>query len=104
MNRADLASLAENWIAYWHSDSAKPLELSEATDLYDLTYKKPEDLWLLILAIHQRDQSVAIQQVLSAGPIVDLLAMNGNAFIERVEARAPQDPQFARLLAAFPLE
>jgi len=98
MDQPDLGLLADNWIAYWHGDSAKRIELSEATDLYDLTYEEPEKLWLLILEIHHRDQSVTIQEVLSAGPVEDLLAKHGDTFIERVEAEARQDPQFARLL------
>ena len=98
MDQVDLSSLADNWIEYWHGDSAKRIELSEATNLYDLTYEEPEKLWLLILEIHHRDQSITIQQVLSAGPVEDLLAMHGDTFIERVEAEARRDPQFAKLL------
>ena len=98
MNQIDLDLLADNWIEYWLGDSAKRIELSEATDLYDLTYEKPEQLWLLILKIHHRDQSIAIQQVLAAGPIEDLLAKHGDAFIDRVEVEAGRDPLFAKLL------
>lgn len=98
MKHTDLGLLADNWIAYWHGDSAKRVELSEVTDLYDLTFEEPEKLWLLILEIHHRDQSITIQQVLSAGPVEDLLAKHGDTFIERVEAEARRDPQFAKLL------
>jgi hypothetical protein len=98
MNQIDLGLLAANWIAYWHGDSAKRLELSGATYLHDLTYEQPEELWLLILEIHHRDQTIAIQEVLSAGPVEDLLAMHGDTFIERVEAEARRDPLFAKLL------
>ena len=98
MNQIDLGLLADNWVEYWHGDSAKRIELSGATDLYDLTYEEPEKLWLLILEIHHRDQSIAIQQVLAAGPVEDLLAKHGDTFIERVEAEARRDPQFAKLL------
>ena len=98
MNQVDLGLLADNWVEYWHGDSAKRIELSGATDLYDLTYEEPEKLWLLILEIHHRDQSIAIQQVLAAGPVEDLLAKHGDTFIERVEAEARRDPQFAKLL------
>jgi hypothetical protein len=71
---------------------------ADATDLYDLQYNEPETLWLLVLEIHHRDQSIAVQQVLSAGPIEDLLAQHGEAFIDRVEAEARIDPRFAKLL------
>jgi hypothetical protein len=68
------------------------------TDLYDLEYNEPETLWLLILEIHHRDQSQAIKQVLSAGPIEDLLAKHGETFINRVEAETRKDPLFAKVL------
>jgi hypothetical protein len=36
--------------------------------------------------------------VLSAGPIEDLLAQHGDAFIDRVEIEARRDPSFAKVL------
>jgi hypothetical protein len=45
-----------------------------------------------------RDQSQAIKQVLSAGPIEDLLAKHGETFINRVEAETRKDPLFAKVL------
>lgn len=62
---------------------------------YDLLHADPESLWMLILAIYHLDQSPQIDQVLSAGPIEDLLAAHGEAFIKRVEAEAKRDPSFA---------
>ena len=100
MNQNQLSELANAWIAYWHSPEGSPTQEKNAwaTDLYDLEQDDPEALWSLILLIHSRDQSVPIQQVLSAGPIEDLLTMHGEAFIERVEAEARKDPSFANLL------
>jgi hypothetical protein len=100
MNQIELASLAGDWIKYWHAaqGSGDRERYADATDLYDLQYNEPETLWLLILEIHHQDQSIAIQQVLSAGPVEDLLAQHGDAFIDRVEVEARQDPQFAKLL------
>jgi hypothetical protein len=100
MTQDELASLADAWISYRHSPegSAEREKYSWATDLYDLEYHEPETLWLLILEIHRRDKSVAVQQVLSAGPIENLLAIHGESFIERVEAEARKDPAFAKVL------
>jgi hypothetical protein len=100
MNQSELVSLAEDWIRHWHSPngSADRERYSDAADLYDLQYNKPEMLWLLILEIHRQDQSIAIQQVLSAGPVEVLLAQHGDAFIDRVEVEAGRDPLFAKLL------
>jgi hypothetical protein len=57
-----------------------------------------EELWQLIVKIHERDQSIAIQQVLSAGPIENLLSKFGDLYIDRVEEKARKDPSFAKLL------
>jgi hypothetical protein len=83
MDQNELASLADEWIKYWHAPegSSEPERYADATDLYDLEYNEPETLWLLILEIHHRAQSEAIKQVLSAGPIEDLLAKHGETFI-----------------------
>jgi hypothetical protein len=92
--------LAEAWIAYFQAERNSPdcFAAAWATDLYDLEYHHPELLWSLILAIHERDRSARIQQVLSAGPVESLLALHGDKFIERVEAQAKADPAFAKLL------
>ena len=39
-----------------------------------------------------------MQEVLAAGPIEDLLAKHGADFIDRVEAEARNDPNFAKVL------
>ena len=100
MDQNELASLADDWIKYWHAPKSSPERerYVDATDLYDLEYNEPETLWLLILEIHQRDRSGPIQQVLSAGPLENLLAMHGDRFIDRVEMEGRKDPSFAKLL------
>jgi hypothetical protein len=100
MKQDELCSLADAWISYWHAPKGS-LERETnawATDLYDLECNDPETLWLLILEIHHRDQSIVIQQVLSAGPIEELLARHGENFIDRIEAEARKDPLFATVL------
>jgi len=96
----ELLCRADAWIAYWLAPkgSQEREATAWATDLYDLEYHDPETLWQLILTIHSKDQSPRIQEVLSAGPIENLLANYGDAFIERVEVRARKDPKFAKLL------
>ena len=100
MTVEELLGLADAWIVYYLSPVGSPAKEATAwaTDLYDLEYHDPETLWLLILAIHARNQSPRIQEVLSAGPVEDLLAKHGDKFIERVEAQARQDAKFAKLL------
>src|ERR1700739_2209118 len=100
MTRDELLALADDWISYFLAAKASPEReaTAGATDLYELTYHDPETLWLLILAIHAKNQSPRIQAVLSAGPVEDLLAKHGLGFIERVETQARQDSMFAKLL------
>jgi hypothetical protein len=96
----ELNQLADAWIRYWYAPEGSTVrnELSGATDLYELEYYNPEDLWKLILLIHGRDQSNRIQEVLSAGPVEDLLVKHGDSFIDRIETQARLDPQFAKLV------
>jgi hypothetical protein len=100
MTQEELDNLADNWIRYRYAprNSAEAEATAWATDLYDLEYDDPESLWLLILNIHGKDQSARVQEVLSAGPVEDLLAKHGEKFIDRVEAEAQKDPKFAKLL------
>jgi hypothetical protein len=100
MTQDELSALADAWIAYWSAPEGSPerMVLLEASDLHDLEHYDPETLWLLILVIHQKDQSILIQQVLSAGPIEELLTLHGDKFIDRVEAEARRDPHFAKVI------
>jgi hypothetical protein len=100
MTEQELLAHADAWIRYWHAPegSTERDESDWATDLYDLTYDDSETLWKLILAIHSKDQSPTIQQVLSAGPVEDLLDKHGADFISRIEIEARRDPAFAKLL------
>jgi hypothetical protein len=58
----------------------------------------PDSLWQFILTVHKADRSDSICQVLSAGPLEDLLANFGERYINLVEEQARIDPAFARLL------
>jgi len=99
MDQSELSPRAGDWIKYWRAPTSAEREAYvDAADDYDLLRDEPETAWLLILEIHRQDQSMAIKQVLSAGLVEDLLALHGDAFIDRVETKAQQDPQFAKLL------
>jgi hypothetical protein len=100
MHQAELCALADAWIKYRHAPkgSHERATYGWATDLYELEHNEPEMLWLLILEIHRRDQSIFIQERLSAGPMEMLLALHGEQFIDRVEVEARKDPLFAKLL------
>jgi hypothetical protein len=97
-----LNNLADTWVRHWHATKYSE-ERSETfwavQETFDLFFDGgSEELWQLILKIHERDHSIAIQRVLSAGPIEDLLSEFGEQYIERVEDKARKDPAFAKLL------
>jgi len=97
----DIDSLADAWLACWRLpiNSPERAALQWISDLeYELLKKAPELLWLLILAVHGKNQTPRVQEVLAAGPLEDLLGRYGAHFIARVEAKARFDPSFARLL------
>ena len=96
MTHDEMLSLA---VAYWLAveGSSEREATAWATDLYELEYNEPETLWQLILTIHAKDQSPRIQEVLSAGPVENLLDKHGDRFIERVGMQARR-PRFVRVL------
>jgi hypothetical protein len=101
MTDSELISFAEGWIAFWNAqDGSKEREaLSWVWDKeYDLMQKEPEQIWQLILEVLRLNSSDNIQEVLSAGPLEDLLAKYGELFIGKVETEAKSNPLFAQLL------
>jgi hypothetical protein len=100
MTQDAIAELADAWIRYSQApeDSAESGDFDLAMKFHDIEYHQPEILWAMILAIHSRDQSIHIKEVLSAGPLENLLALHGDGFIDRVESEAQRDPSFAKLL------
>ncbi|HEX8325112.1 MAG TPA: hypothetical protein VF595_14505 [Tepidisphaeraceae bacterium] len=57
-----------------------------------------EQVWALILSVLAEDQSIPVVQILSAGPLEDLLSDHGTCVIDRVESEARKNPAFASLL------
>ncbi|CAN7428320.1 hypothetical protein LJR129_002740 [Acidovorax sp. LjRoot129] len=101
MNAIELRTLAECWIAYWQADKSSPDKeaLSWVFDReWDLVRNEPLLAWSMILEILKLDTSNKIQEVLSAGPLEDLLDKHGYLVIELVEAEAKKNPKFAQLL------
>ena len=101
MTDAEVDALAADWVLYWQApeDSVAREQLRYAGDReYDLVREEPEVAWRLILAVIRLDRSSEIQEVLSAGPLEDLLSKHGESFIGRVEQEAKANAAFARLL------
>lgn len=101
MTDPEILELADGWVAYWRApeDSAEQRALFWATDAErELVRNRPQEAWKLILAVLAKDDSSEIQEVLSAGPLEDLLADHGESIIATVEAEARANPSFAVLL------
>jgi hypothetical protein len=67
-------------------------------ELDRLAHDDPEAAWPLIQEIIRRDQSEHVMEMLSAGPLEDLIRYHGPIFIDRIEAKAQGDPHFRNLL------
>lgn len=97
----DLGSLADAWVRYWQEPEGSQAReaLGWVTERErSLVRKDPDTAWFLVLEILRRDSSDEIAEVLSAGPLEDLLAKHGSHLIERVEHQAKTSPEFASLL------
>jgi hypothetical protein len=99
MTDEELSTLADSWIRFHLSPRKSQKEADAwAADTHDLEHHDPETLWRLIPIILQKDSSLWIKAVLSAGPVENLLVLHGPKFIDRVEAAARKDPTFAHML------
>jgi len=99
MSDDELSTHADAWIRYHLAPRKLQKEPDAwAADTHELELRDPERLWLLILAILQKDSSMWIKAVLSAGPVENLLVRFGPQFIDRVEVAARRDPTFAHML------
>jgi hypothetical protein len=101
MKKAELDSVAEGWIRYQlaaEGSTEQEDNWDSVSTVFDIRAGNPDVLWQLILAIHSRNQSDDVRGVLSAGPLGDLLAHHGTAFIKVIEQQADLDPEFGSLL------
>ena len=97
------AVIASEWISYWAKSEEERAAVvdDESYIVNELAREQPELCWEVILEILRSikpDPKTTTFQVLAAGPLEDLLASHGNAFIARVESRAEDDPNFKLLL------
>ncbi|RBP47004.1 hypothetical protein DFR28_1157 [Arenicella xantha] len=67
-------------------------------EFIDVTYDEPEISWKAILEIMSRGPNERVIGALSAGPLEDIIHYHGDAFIERIEEQARNDPSFRHLL------
>ena len=94
--------IARTWIEYQElSDGSKKVdEKFWAVDaLQSITDNDPELLWQIILLIYGQVTSEESLGALAAGPLEDLLATHGEAFIDRIEKIAMEDQKMRRVLS-----
>ena len=97
----ELDELADTWIALQKAPKQDRDALFWAFEKLDaLINHDPEAAWRVIDLIWQRDRSDAILANLAAGPVEDLLARHGPAFIERIYETARKEPVFRKMLGA----
>lgn len=102
MNDAELNRIVDAWVAGQEAEEGTPERERNywAIDqVWDWSIEgEAEQLWQFILVTYQRDISQSVIGMLAAGPLEELLAEYGPAYIERVERLAERDEKFNRLL------
>jgi hypothetical protein len=104
MNNQEDRNVAKAWVSLQYAERNSPefdslfwahMRLDEILD------NDAEHCWQIINEIREIDSSDFLLSNLAAGPLEDLLARSGGAFIERIEKLAQKDEKFRRLLAGL---
>lgn len=103
-----LQRIADGWLAYQRAtkvDSHGTVVKPAGDDLFEFVVKvddlvriEPEMGWLVIQLIFMGCRNDFERACLAAGPLEDLLAKHGEAFIERVEKVASESSDFRETL------
>jgi hypothetical protein len=93
--------VVRDWVALAHEESGSPdydrlFAAYEAVS--EMIQDRPDDAWQFIREALKLDCSTAVVEVLSAGPLEDLLVYHGQRMIAEIEVEARRDPNFANLL------
>ncbi|MGH7873952.1 MAG: DUF6869 domain-containing protein [Candidatus Binatia bacterium] len=99
MTESEKIRIVETWIAFQlaEKDSADyDANFWAWETMWNLSEENPDLCWELILNILATNDSTSVLEILSAGPLEDLLAKHGPAV--RVELEARMNPRFASLL------
>ena len=99
-----ISQLIDEWLqwATWQSDPINAGKDSSHligwSEFNWVAQEHPEHAWQAILATVADARAKPYLGTLAAGPMEDLLCYHGNKFIERVEAEAKSNPEFAWVL------
>ena len=95
-----IEDLSKEWVQASESSNEHSKENHWSIDyVLDLdTDDKFEELWSFILYTYKQNISNKVIEVLAAGPLEDLLANDGEKYIDEIETLARKDPKFNNLL------
>lgn len=74
---------------HWTDEHLIDLSISEGGDV---------ELWRFVRNTYKREMTDAVLAILAAGPLEDILAKNGEAYIKQIELLAKNDEKFKKLL------
>lgn len=97
----DLNKVAQAWIEMWNLEVDDPArhQFEWVEDFeYIAVYENPEVAIDLVLEVLNLNQGNNILEVLSAGPLEQVLAEHGPSVIDRVENLARTNKEFSSLL------
>jgi hypothetical protein len=100
--------LKEKLVSDWLTMARSPQESAEHERCFytfdiaqGLCAGCPDEAWEFILTVLKNDPERSAVELLSAGPLEDLLTKHGAYIIERVENEARANPAFAWLLGGI---
>ena len=94
----EIESLATEWIfAIRNKVDSERVSKAESAVL-ELELDDPETLWLLILEILSRKNVTDVLETLGAGPLEELIALNGGEYFERIHQESQKNEKFAEAL------
>jgi hypothetical protein len=101
MDELELNKLIDAWLAYY-SDAAEVSDREQYSwardQINDWNPENPEQVWRFILGAYKRWVTDKQISDLAAGPLEDLIADHGAAFIDRIETLARKDRKFKHML------
>jgi len=89
-------SLVDKWIEYHQTQNKELFWAWEQLD--DAVHDSPNEAFEYILSIAQTTTDPLVLSNLGAGPLEDLLVYHGAEYIDQVETKARQIPQFTQVV------
>jgi len=95
--------LADAWIVLYSAQGKDSHRTDLSCDIEDILYRlsanHPEEALCVIMEISSRISSKWVQWMLGDGPLSDLVMLNGEKVIERIENEAKNEPKFKETLS-----